>query len=56
MEVWLLILFMNGSGKALETLPFHYETKEECRMAMIDAYEEFRPSVEYFCVKGPVKE
>lgn len=48
MEIWVIILLLSGSGKAIEVPPVYYETKEAC----IAAGRELDGWPEYRCIPG----
>lgn len=33
LTAWVLVLYLQGGGKAIETIPYTYSTKELCREA-----------------------
>lgn len=50
MSVWIMVLMLSGSGKAITVLPFEYPTLEACETAARDAGREMP---DWVCVGGP---
>ena len=50
--VWVMILTMSGSGKAMDIAPFQYETEQQCEEAG-RAMERTHRGPEWACLGGP---
>lgn len=54
-SVWMIVLLLNGQGKAAAVLPFEYRTVEECVEAgkQMQGADRWAGLPDFVCVSGP---